>query len=151
MTTQATPFTGDPLSVTLSIDDAASPGDLVITLSVDPGYRADLRGFVAHIADESLLAGLSVVGPNVTGSAFSANSVIDLGHSLGLKVVAEGIENDWQARLLQLLNCDYLQGYFLGAPMSLEDLHKFRLNNDVREKLARATTQAPELPNASTA
>src|SRR3546814_6914835 len=28
-------------------------------------------------------------------------SVIDLGHSLQLKVVAEGVENDWQARLLQ--------------------------------------------------
>ena len=53
-------------------------------------------------------------------------SVIDLGHSLELKVVAEGIENDWQARLLTLLNCDYLQGYFLGSPMSLDELAKLR-------------------------
>jgi diguanylate cyclase (GGDEF)-like protein len=72
--------------------------------------------------------------------------VIELGHSLELKVVAEGIENDWQARLLQLLNCDYLQGYFLGAPMSLEDLHAFRTNNNIREKLNRAASQAlPDL------
>jgi diguanylate cyclase (GGDEF)-like protein len=76
-------------------------------------------------------------------------SVIDLGHSLELKVVAEGIENDWQARLLQLLNCDYLQGYYIGAPMPLEDLHKFRLNNDVREKLTRASAETPELPSAA--
>ncbi|CAA9526676.1 MAG: diguanylate cyclase/phosphodiesterase (GGDEF & EAL domains) with PAS/PAC sensor(s) [uncultured Sphingosinicella sp.] len=71
--------------------------------------------------------------------------VIELGHSLELKVVAGGIENDWQARLLQLLNCDYLQGYFLGAPMSLEDLHAFRANNNIHEKLNRAASQ--ELPD----
>ena len=76
-------------------------------------------------------------------------SVIDLGHSLELKVVAEGIENDWQARLLQLLNCDYLQGYYIGAPMPLEDLQKFRLGNDVGEKLTRATVAAPEPPSAA--
>ncbi|TFI59083.1 EAL domain-containing protein [Sphingomonas parva] len=52
-------------------------------------------------------------------------SVIDLGHSLELKVVAEGVENEWQARLLQMLNCDYLQGYFLGVPMSLTDLKAY--------------------------
>jgi diguanylate cyclase (GGDEF)-like protein len=67
--------------------------------------------------------------------------VIELGHSLELKVVAEGIENDWQARLLQLLNCDYLQGYFLGAPMPLEDLHAFRANNNLREKLNRVAAE----------
>jgi diguanylate cyclase (GGDEF)-like protein len=55
-------------------------------------------------------------------------SVIDLGHSLELKVVAEGIENDWQARLLTLLNCDYLQGYYLGSPMPLEELARFKLD-----------------------
>ena len=52
-------------------------------------------------------------------------SVIDLGHSLDLKVVAEGVENEWQARMLQMLNCDYLQGYFLGVPMSLADLKNY--------------------------
>lgn len=53
-------------------------------------------------------------------------SVIDLGHSLGLKVVAEGVENDWQARLLRMLQCDYLQGYYLGTPMPLAELIEFR-------------------------
>jgi EAL domain-containing protein (putative c-di-GMP-specific phosphodiesterase class I) len=76
-------------------------------------------------------------------------SVIDLGHSLELKVVAEGIENDWQARLLQLLNCDYLQGYYIGAPMPLEDLQKFRLSNDARDKLTRPAAEPPELPSAA--
>jgi diguanylate cyclase (GGDEF)-like protein len=55
-------------------------------------------------------------------------SVIELGHNLGLKVVAEGIENEWQARLLQLLNCDCLQGYYLGVPLTLEELRTYRSN-----------------------
>src|SRR3546814_13507892 len=59
-------------------------------------------------------------------------SVIDLGHSLQLKVDAEGVENDWQARLLQLLNCDYLQGYYVGAPMTLDELIEFRARSEER-------------------
>lgn len=53
-------------------------------------------------------------------------SVIDLGHSLNLTVVAEGIETDWQARLLQLLNCDLLQGYHFATPMPIDDLLTWR-------------------------
>jgi EAL domain-containing protein (putative c-di-GMP-specific phosphodiesterase class I) len=57
-------------------------------------------------------------------------SVIDLGHSLGLSVVAEGIENDWQARLLQLLNCDLLQGFYFAPPMTLDSLVDYRINQN---------------------
>jgi EAL domain-containing protein (putative c-di-GMP-specific phosphodiesterase class I) len=53
-------------------------------------------------------------------------SVIDLGHSLNLTVVAEGIECDWQARLLQLLNCDVLQGYHFATPMPFDKIAEFR-------------------------
>jgi EAL domain-containing protein (putative c-di-GMP-specific phosphodiesterase class I) len=44
-------------------------------------------------------------------------NVINLAHSLSLRVVAEGVENEEQAKLLRLLRCDVLQGYFLGQPM----------------------------------
>ncbi len=53
-------------------------------------------------------------------------SIIEIGHSLDLKVVAEGIENAWQARLLKMLNCDYMQGYYFGTPMELHELIAFR-------------------------
>ncbi|MGB0622182.1 MAG: hypothetical protein ACPGVZ_22225 [Myxococcota bacterium] len=76
----ASPFTGDPLSVAISIDDAADPGNLVITVSVDgDDPTGDLRGFFAQVADESLLAGLSVSGAGVSNATFSANGVINLG------------------------------------------------------------------------
>ncbi len=53
-------------------------------------------------------------------------SVIDLGHSLNLDVVCEGIETDWQARLLQLLNCDLLQGFHFATPMTLDALRDYQ-------------------------
>ena len=53
-------------------------------------------------------------------------SIIDFGHSLDMRVVVEGVESNWQARLLQLLGCDLLQGYELGVPMPLEELREFR-------------------------
>jgi diguanylate cyclase (GGDEF)-like protein len=56
-------------------------------------------------------------------------SVVDLGHSLNLLVVAEGVESDWQARLLQLLNCDMMQGFHFATPMPLEALKQFRREN----------------------
>ena len=45
-------------------------------------------------------------------------AIIDMGHGMGMAVVAEGIETQTQAGLLQLLGCDLLQGYALGLPVS---------------------------------
>jgi len=50
-------------------------------------------------------------------------STIDLAHQLGLSVVAEGAE-DWETvKLLTAFGCDYAQGFVIGRPISLEDLH----------------------------
>jgi len=48
-------------------------------------------------------------------------NIITLVHSLSLKVVAEGVEEEEQAKLLRLLRCDELQGYLLGRPMTAAD------------------------------
>jgi PAS domain S-box-containing protein len=48
-------------------------------------------------------------------------NIISLAHSLGLKVVAEGVEEEEQAKLLRLLRCDELQGYHLGRPMPVSE------------------------------
>jgi len=85
ITASASAFTGDPISVAVTIDDASDPGNLVITLAVESGATTgDLRGFFAQVDDESLLSGLSVSGAQVTGSRFAADSVIDLGQGSNL-------------------------------------------------------------------
>ena len=48
-------------------------------------------------------------------------AMIEFSHSLGMKTVVEGIESEWQARILQLQGCDYLQGYELGVPMPITE------------------------------
>jgi len=48
------------------------------------------------------------------------STIISLGHSLELKVVAEGVENEEQANLLRLLKCDEFQGYLFSRPVPVE-------------------------------
>jgi len=43
-------------------------------------------------------------------------AMIELGHSLGMKIVVEGIENIEMVEMLASLGCDYMQGYYFGKP-----------------------------------
>lgn len=57
-------------------------------------------------------------------------AVIGLGHSLGLKVVAEGVEREKQLRLLQHSGCDYIQGFYYSAAVEHEPFTQQFLVND---------------------
>ncbi len=46
------------------------------------------------------------------------STIINLAHSLNLKVVAEGVETEEQSRLLRLLSCDEMQGYWFSPPVA---------------------------------
>jgi diguanylate cyclase (GGDEF)-like protein len=48
------------------------------------------------------------------------STIISLGRALGLKLVAEGVETEEQARLLWLLKCDQAQGYLFSRPLPFE-------------------------------
>jgi diguanylate cyclase (GGDEF)-like protein/PAS domain S-box-containing protein len=52
--------------------------------------------------------------------AVVVSTIINLAHSLKLKVVAEGVESEEQAQLLRGLNCDEMQGYLFSKPLSCE-------------------------------
>lgn len=49
-------------------------------------------------------------------------TIIGLGHSLGLANVAEGVETEEQANVLQLLGCEYGQGWLYGKPQPVESI-----------------------------
>ena len=51
-------------------------------------------------------------------------SIIDMAHRMGMKVVAEGIENKQQSEFLCTHGCDYLQGYYYYKPMSEKEFSK---------------------------
>lgn len=61
------------------------------------------KTFINHLNDTSQL---QVVG-----------LIIDLGHSLGMSIVAEGVETQEQLRILAELGCDYIQGYVCSRPV----------------------------------
>jgi diguanylate cyclase (GGDEF)-like protein len=54
--------------------------------------------------------------------AMIVKSTIDLGHNLGLKVIAEGVETREAWERLQALGCDAAQGYYMGKPLPPEQL-----------------------------
>jgi len=61
--------------------------------------------------DRSFVAALASGADDVI-----VRSTIDLAHNLGLRVVAEGVENDDVQAKLMLLGCDAVQGTFIRAP-----------------------------------
>jgi len=47
-------------------------------------------------------------------------AIVDLGHSLGLRVVAEGVEEEAARDALREMNCDQAQGFLISRPMPLD-------------------------------
>lgn len=57
--------------------------------------------------------------------AVIVRATIDLAHNLGMKVVAEGVENKEIAARLKELKCNILQGYYYSRPLAVEDFSKW--------------------------
>lgn len=72
--------------------------------------RSFIKDFVADETDAALV-----------------NSIIAMGHGLGLHVVGEGVETEAHREKLQSLHCDYYQGYELARPLPLNELKAFLL------------------------
>eukprot|EP01031_Cornospumella_fuschlensis_P001083 gene1083-biopygen916 len=64
-----------------------------------------------------------------------AEMVIQLGRNLGLAVIAEGVEDERQAQILQSLGCPLAQGFLFARPMTADALNGW-LNNDALEGVA---------------
>ncbi len=71
-------------------------------------------------------------------------SVLELGHRLGLQVVAEGIEDGATARLLEDLGCDVLQGFYFAKPCTEEDaLETMHRHGTSANEISGVTAAAP--------
>ncbi|GCD09932.1 EAL domain-containing protein [Clostridium tagluense] len=57
------------------------------------------------------------------------NIIIQLAHSMDLKVVAEGVETEEQLSILKEKQCDYIQGYYFSRPLSVIDAEKLLASN----------------------
>jgi diguanylate cyclase (GGDEF)-like protein len=99
--------------------------DLGVGISIDDfgtGYSS--LGYLARLPVSSLKIDRSFILDLATSpqSMTMVSTIISLGHSLGLKVIAEGVETEEQFRLLHLLRCDYAQGYLISRPVPAEEV-----------------------------
>jgi diguanylate cyclase (GGDEF)-like protein len=62
--------------------------------------------------------------PDNTGDTVLVKSMIDIAHSFGFAVVAEGVETARQLEFLASLQCDEYQGYYFSPPVSREELEE---------------------------
>lgn len=69
--------------------------------------------------DRAFVSNIDVANENT--SLNITQSIIGLAHSLGVKVVAEGIEKSYQLTYLQQVYCDYGQGFLFAKPMGADD------------------------------
>jgi diguanylate cyclase len=98
--------------------------DLGVKLSIDDfgtgysslGYLRNLRAHEVKI-DKSFVIDLDTNAEN----RFIVRSVIELGHNLGIEVVAEGVENQAALDILAGLRCDRVQGYYVSRPAGAAD------------------------------
>jgi len=96
------------MGIELAIDDFGTGYASLTYLKRMPVHRLKI--------DQSFVAGV----PDDEGDAAITASVINLGATLGLEVVAEGVENVRQLVFLKNCGCNVAQGYYIGRPMPVE-------------------------------
>ena len=67
------------------------------------------------------------------------HAIIAMGHSLGLQLVAEGVETAGQAAILERMGCHYLQGYHISRPIRPDELLRFAAERRARTPADQAT------------
>ncbi|GAV20687.1 cyclic di-GMP phosphodiesterase Gmr [Mariprofundus micogutta] len=71
------------------------------------GLKID-RGFVSHVDSDN-------------DKAVLVKAMIEMAHNLNLKVIAEGVERQEELEFLRFHDCDYVQGYLFGRPVSAHE------------------------------
>ena len=97
-------------NVRLSIDDFGTGYSSLAYLSKLPAEILKIdRAFISTMLED----------PN---NMTLVSTMISLAHSLRMKVVAEGVETEEQAKILRLLRCDQMQGFLIGRPVPFESV-----------------------------
>ena len=88
---------------------------------------------------------------DLTIGSGSAAALLDLmigvGRNLGLRVVAEGVEEPRQLEILRAHGCDEAQGFLFGQPRTAQDMARSLVHFDARSRPALETAAIPEASN----
>jgi len=103
------------LGVDISIDDFGTGYSSLLYLKRFPASELKIdRAFISNLeggADDAAIV----------------SAIIALGHTLNLRIVAEGVETEIQQEFLRQLGCDTLQGFLLGRPVPADKVTGVRL------------------------
>lgn len=120
------------LGVSLSVDDFGTGQSSLSYLQRLPLDEMKIdKSFVMHLADQH--ADSKIV-----------HAAIELGHALGLRVVAEGVEDALTQELLAGWGCDVVQGFHIARPQSLEDLRRWLGRNAPAPRGDRVLAALPQ-------
>jgi EAL domain-containing protein (putative c-di-GMP-specific phosphodiesterase class I) len=107
--------------VRLSIANLRAIRAMGIRIAIDDfGTGFSSLSYLSKLPIDTVKIDRSFVTDMVTGAEGLTliSIIINLAHSLKLKVVAEGVETEEQSRLLRLLTCDEMQGFFVSEPLT---------------------------------
>ncbi|WP_144509444.1 GGDEF domain-containing phosphodiesterase [Bacillus sp. FJAT-22090] len=105
------------IGVVISIDDF---GTGYSSLSYLKKYPIDIIKI-----DQSFIKDMELDEKN----AAIATTIIQLAHSLGMEVIAEGVEKDQQVEMLKSANCQKAQGYYFSRPVPIDDINQSYMDN----------------------
>jgi diguanylate cyclase (GGDEF)-like protein len=123
----------------MSLDNLSEAVRWAIDMLKEHGIKIEIDDFGSSRAS---IAGLIAVGPDamkIDGTIVApiteseqhlhlVRAIIDIGHALGIQVIAERVETDAHIQILRDNGCEILQGYALAKPMNVTQLAEFLEN-----------------------
>lgn len=100
------------MGITLALDDFGTGYSSLSQLRQLPIHKVKIdRSFVHNMLQNEKDASVIL-------------AIIAMSHSLGLEVVAEGVETVQQRQMLEKLGCDLIQGFYLGKPVPVREIER---------------------------
>jgi len=85
------------------------------------GYSS--LSYLRYLPVDTVKIDRSFIGPEINNTNYDIiKAIVNLAHSLGLDVIAEGIETEAQLEILRGLGCEFGQGYFFAYPLNSKDV-----------------------------
>jgi diguanylate cyclase (GGDEF)-like protein len=129
----------DPLRAAAVLADLARTG---VRISIDDfGCGQTSLGYLSALPIHELKIDKSFVTDMTDNEAHAVivRSIVDLGHNLALRVVAEGVETEAVLTGLRTAGCDVAQGYLFARAMPPEQLLEWLASDDRQRRTARVT------------
>ncbi len=121
------------MGLKLSIDDFGTGYSSLSYLKQFPFDKLKIdRSFIRDVALNS-------------DDAAIATAIVRMAQSLGLKVIAEGVENEAQMSFLRVLRCDEIQGYYFSKPLTADEVSAKLRSDPVQHAVSVCTPQTRQV------